>query len=440
MKKTSETLLPIVFSMCFLLLFPISAHPFFSTREEDVSQNPELSGGLSEVIGSHWFERKKRILIGEDHLGKEGLDAIYQAQLDRGIRNIPVLSSLLVRESLRALDRNDLKKAEFFCQYAKKFAPDFPLAYFVMGRIHWSRSKTLVNLVLREYWRGVYAILTNFRVLFFKSFNIVYLISGALLLTFIAFALIMGLKYLSLYIYDVKKEFDLAPVKFLVSLLKIFVFVVPVVLNLSLLWSLFYWTILIWGYLARRERQMIVIFLFVLVYIPWVLDEATDFLEKPDPTILMSLHQANEANWNKETKRSFKRWSQERTEDAEILFTLGLLNKRESKYKEAERYYKEALRYDPNWPECISNLGNVYMSTNRPLEDSIKKYEQAISDFTKVIEHDPDSAETYFKRSLACYANGQYERAWEDLRKIQSLGLPVPSGFLTLLRTASGKQ
>jgi len=86
----------------------------------------------------------------------------------------------------------------------------------------------------------------------------------------------------------------------------------------------------------------------------------------------------------------------------------------------------------PEFIEGYESRGPIYIA--------MSQYEQAISDFTKVIENDPDSAETYFRRSLACYANGQYGRAWEDVRKIQSLGLPVPSEFLILLRAASGNQ
>jgi hypothetical protein len=70
----------------------------------------------------------------------------------------------------------------------------------------------------------------------------------------------------------------------------------------------------------------------------------------------------------------------------------------------------------------------------------MSQYDQAVMDFTKVIETAPDSTEAYFRRSLACYADGQYERSWQDVNKIQSLDLSVPSGFLTRLRAASGDQ
>jgi len=88
MEKTSGTLIPIILWMSLLLGLAIPAHAFFPPRV-DVSHNPELSANLGKVLGNHWFERKRRILTGEDRLGTKELDAIYQAQLDRGIRNIP---------------------------------------------------------------------------------------------------------------------------------------------------------------------------------------------------------------------------------------------------------------------------------------------------------------------------------------------------------------
>jgi hypothetical protein len=377
MKETSGNLIPTLCLSGFFLFFAVPGHAFFPTKV-DVSNDPELSGKFAEVIVDQWFERKQKILTADEPLGKKELDAMYRAQLDRGIRNIPLLSLLLIRESLRTLDRKDWRKAEFLCQYAKKIAPDFPLAHFTMARIYWSGKKTRVGAVLREYMGGFHAVLRNFRVLFFESVNLVYLISSALLLTCIAFMVIMGLKYVSLYIHDVKREFDLTPIRFLISLLKLFAFVVPVLLNLNLIWTFLYWTILLWGYLTSREKRILVVFLFVLAYVPWALDEAALYLEKPEPRILMSLHQASAEDWSEDTKKRFKKWSQQWSQDPEILFTLGLLNKREGKYRRAEDYYGKVLQYNPSWAECISNLGNVYLITGR-LNEAIDHYERAIA-------------------------------------------------------------
>ncbi|MHC4439450.1 MAG: tetratricopeptide repeat protein [Planctomycetota bacterium] len=116
---------------------------------------------------------------------------------------------------------------------------------------------------------------------------------------------------------------------------------------------------------------------------------------------------------------------------AEAYYNRGLVDLEIGQLGQAISDITKAVEIKSQLTECYSIRGGIYVSMDQ--------YEQAISDFSKVIELDPDSTETYFRRSLACYANGQYEQAWQDVYKIQDLGLPVPSGFLTLLRASSGK-
>jgi tetratricopeptide (TPR) repeat protein len=387
MKRTSVALSIVISCLLFPLFFADPVRAFFP-QEADVKRDPELSGKLGDIVGERWFQRKNRILTGKDPLGRDSLEAIYQAQLDRGVRNIPLLSLLLVRESLRALERNEVEEAIRLCAYAQRYSPDYPRAYFTMGGIYWCQNKGQIIMVLREYWKGLSALLSNFPILFFKSLNFLYLVSGALLLTFVAFAIVIGLKYLFLYLGDVKREFDFTPAKLLTALVRVFAFAVPLILHISPVWTLLYWSLLMWGYLARRERQMIVIFLLVLIYVPYVLDRTVAFLEQSDPTRLMSLYQVNYETWTPETEKQLKKWGRDNEEQAEILFTLGLINKRQRTYAEAERYYREAIRSDPDWSECISNLGNVYLITDR-LEEAIAQYKQAIS-------LSPEKASYYF--------------------------------------------
>jgi len=153
-------------------------------------------------------------------------------------------------------------------------------------------------------------------------------------------------------------------------------------------------------------------------------------------------------------------------EDPNACNNRGIASAREGMYEAAIAQFTRAFQRNPVFAEAYYNRGLVDLAIGQlgqaisdfskavqikqgfiegyesrgPIYVAMSQYDQAILDFTKVIENDPDSAETYFRRSLACYANGQYDRAWEDVRKIQSLGLPVPSEFLTLLRAASGNQ
>lgn len=53
---------------------------------------------------------------------------------------------------------------------------------------------------------------------------------------------------------------------------------------------------------------------------------------------------------------------------------------------------------------------------------------------------DPNDAEAYNNRGLAYSDKKEYDKAWEDVYKAQSLGYKVHPEFLNALRKASGRQ
>ena len=65
------------------------------------------------------------------------------------------------------------------------------------------------------------------------------------------------------------------------------------------------------------------------------------------------------------------------------------------------------------------------------------RYDQAISHFNRVLEQNPRDARAYYERGLVYYNKGEYDKAWQDVHKAQSLGYQVPPEFLSLLSEAS---
>lgn len=151
-------------------------------------------------------------------------------------------------------------------------------------------------------------------------------------------------------------------------------------------------------------------------------------------------------------------------EDAKAYNGRGITLAKNAQYERAIAEFSRAITRDPAFAEAYYNRALVYIATGQLgpaisdftkvveitpaltegytqrglLHVALSQYDQAISDFTKVLEIDPASTETYFRRSLAFYAKGQYDKAWEDVRRIQGLGLPIPTEFLESLRAASG--
>jgi len=114
---------------------------------------------------------------------------------------------------------------------------------------------------------------------------------------------------------------------------------------------------------------------------------------------------------------------------ADAYYNRGLVYVAIGQLGEAISDFTQTIEITPEFGEAYIHRGNIYVTMN--------KYDQAISDFTRGIEMEPNRAEIYFRRTLAFFAKGNYENALQDVKKIQSMGLQIPPGFLKNLEKVS---
>ncbi len=151
-------------------------------------------------------------------------------------------------------------------------------------------------------------------------------------------------------------------------------------------------------------------------------------------------------------------------ENAQACNHRGVVLARQGEYQTALAEFTRAIRRDPAYADAFYNralvrlaIGNLgpaasdfgkvveirpdfvkgYISRAR-LHAAMNEHDEAISHLTKAVEIDPRCTRAYFQRSLAYYKKGDYGQAWDDVRVIRDLGTQVPSGFIEVLRAASG--
>ena len=83
-------------------------------------------------------------------------------------------------------------------------------------------------------------------------------------------------------------------------------------------------------------------------------------------------------------------------------------------------------------PVALFNQGETFFHEGQ--------YDQAIAYFNKTIEINPRYADAYHNRGVAYFSKREYEKAWDDVHKTESLGSRVNPEFLQALREASGRQ
>ncbi len=60
--------------------------------------------------------------------------------------------------------------------------------------------------------------------------------------------------------------------------------------------------------------------------------------------------------------------------------------------------------------------------------------------YTKALEINPSFGVAYNNRGASYYSKQEYDKAWEDIKKAQSLGYQVHPALLKALREASGRE
>lgn len=358
--------------------------------------------------------RSQRAEKGSSSYDQKELNQLYQLKLDKGIRNLSTLSFALIREAKKSREKGDLKRATDLVTFASRFSPDLPHPYFEQARLHWRQKPFRIDEILPKLLEGFKAIFRYYPSSLNFYYHVFYILSNAVLMAFIVFGIVILWRHLTLYFYDIRKNLTQELPSLVFNGLKVFVLFIPFFLRLDLLWSILFWSILLWGYLTQKERQFTVIFLIVLVYVPFFLRTSTHFLNSPFAEILLEIHEANHENWDKGTEEKLRNWSLSYSGDAEVFFTLGLIEKRKGRYAQAEDLYRKAIDRAPNMSDAYSNLGNVYLAQ--------KQIPLAIASYHRAIELNPNRGSYHFNLyraySQETFLSRQSDRAFQKARQL----------------------
>jgi len=342
------------------------------------------------------------------------LDQIYLATLERGIKNLPVLSSLFVFEAEKTRRTKDYDHAVSLATYAVKFSPDMPEPYLELAKTRWSQNPIHLHQVVPDLFKGLVAQFRYYPISLPTLYNLFFIVSNAMLMTFLLFGIMILVKYLPLYFYDIQKSLTHEVSRLIINSFKIFFLFIPFFLRLDMLWALLFWTILLWGYVSKRERQLIFFFFIVVIYLPFFLRTSSSFLNTSSSEIIVEMHRANYEASDGENEQKLQAWLATHPDDAEVLFTVGLIDKRRGGYLQAERSYQKAIQQDDQWDEAYSNLGNVYLAQKEPAS--------AIASYEKAVGLNPSKGSYYFNLyraySQQTFLSSKSDQAFQKARQL----------------------
>ena len=92
--------------------------------------------------------------------------------------------------------------------------------------------------------------------------------------------------------------------------------------------------------------------------------------------------------------------------------------------------YGKVIEMEPDQAQAYTSRAFLYLIKSN--------FDQALSDYSQAIEIEPGRAELYNNRAVVYFNKKEYAKSWEDVHRAETLGYKVPPGFIEQLKKDSG--
>jgi tetratricopeptide (TPR) repeat protein len=352
------------------------------------------------------------LLAQQAPLSLAGLERLYQYRLDRGAANLSVVACFLIRASKRFLQEGNTAAAYAYAEYAVNIAPDYPPAYTHMALVRWNENRLRVDALFVGLYGYLHATLTNYVSAAVPLTKMLVLLLFSVLFTIVAFAMVSLYKYFKLLVHDLGHVLPAPLPRHFALCCALLALCLPLFLGCGIIITALCWLVVLFLYHSRREQQLIVMFALLFLLAPLLIQVIAQLVSTHTSETFYHAYQVTNENWGEETEPMLASRIGANSYDADALFALALLYKREGRIREARQLYTRLLERDPSDCRVWVNMGNTYLAE--------KKYDQAITHYTRSIELCPDSVEGHYNLSrvqlieyLFAESNKNFNRAKE---------------------------
>ncbi len=324
-------------------------------------------------------------------LSRADLEGLYQLKLDRGAANLSVVACFLIRASARLLQEGNHAAAHDYAEYALQIAPDYPPAYTHMALVRWTENRLRVDALVEGLCGYLHATITNYYAAAVPLAKMLLLVLFSFFFTLVVFALVSVYKYCKLFVHDVGHVLPAFLPRHCARCGALLLLGLPLFLGCSIIITALCWLLVLFLYHSRREQQIILIFALFSLMAPLMIQVIAQLITTTASESFFQAYQVKHENWGEETESILAKRAGDSPGDADALFALALLHKREGRFREARQLYNRLLERDPSDCRVWCNLGNTDLAE--------KKYDQAIAHYTRSIELCPESVEGHYNLS-----------------------------------------
>ena len=128
----------------------------------------------------------------------------------------------------------------------------------------------------------------------------------------------------------------------------------------------------------------------------------------------------------------FKNQAQGKKDLAGVLYNRGTANAKKGNLAQGIEDFTKSIEIKPDDVMAYNNRGSAYAQQGN--------FIQALADFTKAIDLSPNDPVAYHNRAVVFYQFKEYDKAWDDVHKVQKIGATVNPEIIRMLKEVSGEQ
>lgn len=389
---SSNNLLASTVSLLLAVAFAGSAGLLYAVPLQDGDEGV-IFGDLSGSFDQLWRRYQEAEATGQNELRLRILAEIRRLRVERNAFHLHDIAMAFVLQGRTYLEQGNLVAAKTSFDTANELDPSLSTPLF--GLAHVARQSggfwisTYIGYVVNGY-------LASFRSLwggYYARADLLIVATVSVLLGLLLFAAMMLYRYAALLNHDLAERFTNKLGTRGVWALTLLILALPLIVTAGFAWLIPYWLALTFIHQTRREKALSVVSLLCFLSLGLV----TEFHSQWSRTIINPAFRAAlssdagtfEATDVFEVQSALDRYP----DDRDLKLVLAILYKDLGEYELSASLYREMLNDNVTDLAGQTNLGNIYYA-QRDWEGAILQYTNAISDH-------PNSALTYYNKSLA---------------------------------------
>jgi tetratricopeptide (TPR) repeat protein len=371
----------------------------------------DTAGNMAEGI---WLTRQRYRDLGEREKADAQLEALINWRQAQGRENLVPYAALLIREAFRAMEEDDISRAQELSRFAVRMAPGYPPVHMAAGYLSFKANRFNLPAFIVGWYRSMRATVDDaYHLLVFLG-----AVTVTLLITGILISLIWGvsviLRYSVYLIHDLEEFFGRRFHPKMRRTAALLVFLLPLLTLTTPLWLVGLAVAVTWTYQRGRERFVSLLVLLLLGLLPlftWTVTSSLVFMEDELTRAMMAVRSGSE---EPEHGKVLEEYRAADPGDGSLNFSLALYYMRTGDHEKAEELFQAQLEdRGPLEFEAIMNLGAIQAGRG-DLESAEETYRQAV-------EFRPDSAAAHYNLAQVLNLQFNFGEGERELKKALSL-------------------